>query len=159
MHGVLISLSPKRLAQIEEDPETLEDVLDARHDTEIPGLLDIGRVWDALDVLISARGKDDVLGDALLARTGRPIGEDPTIESCRLLIPARVIEVAKKLQDLPASHVKDTYPALSQVKVHGKFGAKQDDEECTGLEIVLSRVTTFYKDAAKQNHSVLVIIE
>lgn len=159
MHGVLIALSPKRLAQIEAEPETLEDVLDARHDTAIPGLLDIGRVWDALDVLISARGKDEVLGDALLGRTGRPIGDDPTLESCRLLAPARVAEVAQKLQDLSSSHVRDTYPALSRLKVHGKFGATQDDEECTGLEIVLSRVIAFYKDAAKQNHSMLVVIE
>lgn len=159
MHGVLIALSPKRLSQIEEDPETLEDVLDARHETTIPGLLDIGKTWDALDTLISARGKDDVLGDALLARTGRPIGDDPTIESCRLLGPDRVAEVAQKLADLDDSHIRDTYPVLSKLKIHGKFGATQDDEERSGLEIVLSRVVAFYKDAAKLKHSVLVIIE
>ena len=44
MYGVMITLSPKRLAQLEGDPETLEDVLEARHDTEIPGLLDLGRL-------------------------------------------------------------------------------------------------------------------
>lgn len=159
MHGVLIALSPKRLSQIEEDPETLDDVLDARHETVIPGLLDIGKTWDALDTLISARGKDDVLGDALLARTGRPIGDDPSIESCRLLAPERVVEVAKKLKELDDSHVRDTYPVLSKLKIHGKFGATLDDEERAGLEIVLSRVVAFYQDAAKQKQSVLVVIE
>jgi hypothetical protein len=159
MHGVLITLSPKRLAQIEEDPETLDDVLDARHETEIPGLLDVGKVWDALDVIISERGKDAILGDALLARTGRPIGNDQSIESCRLLEPPRVAEVAKRLEGLAPTHVKEKYSTLSGAKVHGKFGETPDDEEREGLEIVLSRVIAFYKDAAKQKHSVLVVIE
>jgi hypothetical protein len=71
MHGILITLSTKRLAQLEEDPETLEDVLDARHEQPIPGLLDIGKAWDALDVMLSDRGKDALLGGRR-ARPQRP---------------------------------------------------------------------------------------
>ena len=141
MYGVMITLSPKRLAQLEGDPETLEDVLEARHDTEIPGLLDLGVTWDALDVMLSERGKDPLLGDAIMGRTGR-----------------KLAEIAKKLETLSATHVKDMYPALAAAKVHGKLGAQPDDEEREGLEIVVKRVVALYKDAAKQNHQMLVMI-
>jgi len=70
MHAILITMSPKRLAQIQEDPETLADVIEARHETEIPGLLDLGTAWNALDALLSEGGKDTILGDAVLARSG-----------------------------------------------------------------------------------------
>ena len=52
MHAILITMSSKRLAQIQEDPDTLADVLEARHETEIPGLLDLGTAWNALDTLL-----------------------------------------------------------------------------------------------------------
>ncbi len=151
-YGILITLSPKRLAQLEEDPETLEDVLDARHETEIPGLLDLGKAWDALDVLLSDRGKDAILGDVVLARTGRPL------DTARVLAPARVAEIAKRLEALAPTHVKDRYASLGAAKVHGKFGERPDDEEREGLEIVLRRVIALYKSAAAQKHSVLAVL-
>jgi Domain of unknown function (DUF1877) len=158
MYGVMITLSPKRLAQLEGDPETLEDVLEARHDTEIPGLLDLGVTWDALDVIFSDRGKDAVLGDAIMGRTGRKLEVDGDFQSARVLSAPRVAEIAKKLETLAATHVKDKYPALAAAKVHGKLGAEPDDEEREGLEIVVKRVVALYKDAAKQNHQMLVMI-
>jgi len=158
MYGVMITLSPKRLAQIESDPETLEDVLEARHETEIPGLLDLGVTWDALDVILSDRGKDAVLGDAVLARSGRPLDVDGSFQSARVLDAKRVAEVAKKLESLAPAHVKERYPTLAAAKVHGKLGAKHDEEEREGLEIIAKRVVALYKDAAKQNHQMLVMI-
>jgi hypothetical protein len=158
MYGVMITLSPKRLAQIEGDPETLEDVLEARHDTEIPGLLDLGVTWDALDVILSDRGKDALLGDAVLGRSGRPLEVEASFQSARVLDAKRVAEIAQKLETLAATHVKDRYPSLAAAKVHGKLGANPDDEEREGLEIIAKRVIALYKDAAKQNHQMLVMI-
>jgi hypothetical protein len=158
MYGVMITLSPKRLAQLEGDPETLEDVLEARHDTEIPGLLDLGVTWDALDVMLSDRGKDPVLGDAILGRTGRKLEVEGDFSSARVIEAKRVAEIAKKLETLPPSVVKDKYPVLAAAKVHGKLGAEPDDEEREGLEIVVKRVVALYKDAAKQNYQMLVMI-
>jgi hypothetical protein len=158
MYGVLITLSPKRLAQLEEDPDTLEEVLEARHETEIPGLLDLGKAWDALDVMLSERGKDAILGDAVLGRSGRKLGGGHSFDIARVLAPARVAEIAAKLDALSASHVADTYPSLATSKVHGKFGEQPDDEEREALEIVLRRVVALYKDAAKQKHSMLMVI-
>ncbi|MEO6772339.1 MAG: DUF1877 family protein [Kofleriaceae bacterium] len=158
MYGVMITLSPKRLTQLESDPETLEDVLEARHETEIPGLLDLGVTWDALDVILSDRGKDAVLGDAVLGRSGRPLAVEGSFQSARVLDAKRVAEVAKKLEGLGATHVKDRYPSLAAAKVHGKLGAQPDDEECEGLEIITKRLVAIYKDAARQNHQMLVMI-
>src|SRR5512140_3834 len=135
MYGILITVSTKRLAQLEEDPETLEDVLEARHETEIPGLLDLGKAWDALDVRVADRGKDAVLGDTILARTGRKLGDgEGAFGAARLIGPARVAEVAKRLEALAPTHVRDRYPSLATAKVHGKFGERPDDEEREGLE-------------------------
>src|SRR5438445_13701327 len=103
-HGILITCSTKRLAQLEEDPETLEDVVDARDETAIPGLLDLGSAWDALDILLSDRGRDALLGDTVLARTGREL-EEVAFDHARLLAPPRVAEVAKALAALPGNLV------------------------------------------------------
>ena len=158
LYGVMITLSPKRLAQIETDPDTLDDVLEARHETEIPGLLDLGVTWDALDVMLSDRGKDPVLGDAIMGRTARELDMEGDYESARVIEAKRVAEIAKKLEALGAGHVRDRYPSLAAAKVHGKLGAEPDDEEREGLEIIVKRVIALYKDAAKQQHQMLVMI-
>jgi hypothetical protein len=153
-HGILITLSPKRLAQIEAEPETLEDVVDARDEQPIPGLLDLGSAWDALDVLLSDRGAHAVLGDAVLARSGREL--DGTEFAAHLIAPARVAEVARALGDLPATLVKDRYRTLAAKKVHGGLG--NDPEEIDGLNVLLRRVIALYQDAAKQKHSMLALL-
>ncbi len=159
MYGVMITLSPKRLAQIEGDPETLEDVLEARHETEIPGLLDLGVTWDALDVIFSDRGKDAILGDAILGRSARKLdGDETSYQSARVIDAKRVAEIAKRLEELGPGHVKERYAALAAAKAHGDLGAKPDDEEREGLQIIAKRLIALYKDAAKQAHQMLVMI-
>ena len=156
MYGILCTLSPKRLTQLAEDPEVLEDVLDAREDEEIPGLLDVGKVWDALDLILSDRGKDAVLGDVVLARTGKKLYVESSFENARVLAPDRVAEVAKKLGALPPTVVKDRYPQLAGKNVHGRYG--KDPEEVPGLEIILARVVQLYLAAADQKHSMLCVV-
>jgi hypothetical protein len=154
----MITLSPKRLAQIEGDPETLEDVLEARHETEIPGLLDLGVTWDALDVILSDRGKDAILGDAILGRSGRKLEIEGSFSSARVVDAKRVAEIAKKLETIGVAIVTEKYGRLAAAKVHGKLGEKPDDEEREGLEIIAKRLIALYKDAAKQSHQMLVMI-
>ena len=142
MHAILITMSPKRLAQIQEDPETLADVIEARHETEIPGLLDLGTAWNALDVLLSDGGKDALLGDAILARSGEPFDSD--FRSARLLVPTRVAEVAKKLETLKPATVLGRHDG--------------DAEEREALEVLLKRVIALYTAAAKSKHSLLALL-
>jgi len=142
MHAILITMSPKRLAQCQEDPDTLADVVEARLETEIPGLLDLGTAWNALDVLLSDGGKDAVLGDAVLARTGEPF--DSEFRSARLLAPARVAEVAKKLEALKVNTVIERHEG--------------DPEEGEALGLLLKRVIALYSAAAKSKHSLMALL-
>lgn len=160
LFGVMITLSPKRLAQIEGDPETLEDVIEARHDEEIPGLLDLGVTWDALDVILSDRGKDAVLGDAILGRTGRKLNnaKNTSAQSARVLDAKRVAEISAKLEGLAKTHVSDKYKRLAGAETHGQIGYEPDDEELEGLQILVKRVAALYKDAASKQHQMLVLI-
>ncbi len=155
LHGILITLSAKRIVQLTEDPETLEDVVDARDETPIPGLLDVGNAWDALDLLLSDRGHHAVLGDAMLARSGKEL-EDMAFEHVRLLAPARVAEVAQALAALPKGLVAERYARLAGKQVHGGLG--NDKDEIEGLEVLLRRVVALYQDAAKQQHSMLALL-
>src|SRR4029079_6439465 len=96
-HGILITLSSKRLAILESEPETLEDVIEASHEDEIPGLVDMNVHWETLDMIVSGRGRDPILGDAFLARSGKPLSVDTAFEQALVLGPARVAAVASKL--------------------------------------------------------------
>ena len=142
MHAILITMSPKRLAQCQEDPDTLADVVEARLETEIPGLLDLGTAWNALDALLSDGGKDPVLGDTVLARSGEPFDSD--FKSARLLTPSRVAEIAKKLE------------AMKPATVLGRHTG--DAEEREALEVLLKRVIALYSAAAKAKHSLMALL-
>jgi hypothetical protein len=142
MHAILITMSTKRLAQIQEDPETLADVVEARHETPIPGLLDLGTAWSQLDALLSDAGKDAVLGDAVLARTGEPFDSD--FKSARLLAPARVAEIAKKLE------------VMKPATVLGRHAG--DPEEREALGVLIKQLVSLYSGAAKAKHSLLALL-
>lgn len=170
MDALLCSLSPKRLAMLEEDPDVLGDLIEARHESEIPGLLDLGNTWHALDVLLG-EGKNAVLGDAVLARTGKAF---PGKIKARLLSPARVAEVAKALAALTPTHVRDKFKSLAGKGVHGSYGddAGSDDDtaylrekvskrqaaEMKELSEALVSLTALYTEAAKTKYSMLMII-
>lgn len=145
-HGILIALSSKRLALLEGDPETLEDVVEARHEDVIPGLLDLKTHWETLDMLMSGRGRDEVLGDALLARTGKNLSVDTAFEQARVLSPQRVAEVAAKLGELPAATVKERAQQLGKTK------------ELDQLLTLFKQIVMLYAEAAKSKQSMLALL-
>jgi len=145
-HGILIALSSKRLALLESDPETLEDVVEARHEDAIPGLLDLRTLWEPLDMIVSGRGRDEVLGDVLLARSGKNLSVDTAFEQARVLSPQRVAEVAAKLAELPAATVKERAQQLGKAK---------DLEQLLAL---YQEIVALYTGAAKAKQSMLAIL-
>jgi hypothetical protein len=145
-HGILIALSSKRLALLESDPETLEDVVEARHEDAIPGLLDLKTLWEPLDMIVSGRGRDEVLGDALLARTGKNLSVDTAFEQARVLSPQRVAEVAAKLAALPVATLRERATQLGKTK------------ELEPLVALYSEIVTLYTEAAKAKQSMLAIL-
>lgn len=172
--GVLCRLSRKRLRLIEQDPDLVGDLMKARLEEEIPGLLDLGKTWQAIDIVLwdgDARGP---LGDAVLGRSGRPIGPDLGFGEARVLPPDRVKEVAVALAALPDDRVRARYPGLRDRTVHGGYGseiAAPDDpkyvkdavretqeSEIDELERSLERLTELYRSAAQEGHAMLVAV-
>ena len=170
MDAILCSLSPKRLAMIQEDPEVVIDLVDARLESDIPGLLDLGNTWHALDVLLG-EGKNALLGDAVLARSGETL---PGSAKAKLLGPDRVAEVAKALAALAPTYVRDKFKTLAGRGVLGKYGddAGSDDDtaylrekvqkrqtaEMQELSEALESLTALYTEAAKTKQSMLMVI-
>ena len=173
MDALLCSLSPKRLAMIEEDPEVLSELIDARHDGEIPGLVDLGNTWHALDILLGD-GKDDVLADALVARNGKKMKAEAAHGKARMIGAGRVAEIAKALAELPATLVADRYASLFGKTVHGGYGqemvapddkqwlrdkiAKNQKTEIEKLTAAFTAVVALYKQAAAAKHSMMSVI-
>jgi hypothetical protein len=154
-HGILIALSSKRLALLESEPETLEDVIEARHEDAIPGLLDMQTHWETLDMLVSGRGRDPVLGDAFLARSGKPLSVDTAFEQALVLSPTRVAEVAAKLAEVPAALVKERFTQLAEAKTPGKpANAKQ----LAAIEGLFQQIVALYSEAAKSKQSMLAVL-
>lgn len=154
-HAILISLSSKRLALLESEPETLEDVVEARHDEPIPGLLDLKTHWETLDMLLSGRGRDEILGDVLLARTGKRFNAGDAFEQAKLLSPARVAEVAAKLAELSKETIIDRFKQLAEAKTPGKPVNPKAVAELDGL---LTKLVALYADAAKNKQSILALL-
>jgi hypothetical protein len=145
-HGILIALSAKRLALLESEPETLEDVVEARHEDAIPGLLDLKTLWEPLDTILSGRGRDEVLGDALLARSGKNLSVDNAFEQARVLSPARVAEVAGRLAALPAATLRERATQLGKTK------------EVDQLLALFAQIVALYTGAAKAKQSMLALL-
>lgn len=154
-HAILISLSSKRLAMIESEPEMLEDVVEARHEEPIPGLLDLGTAWETLDMLLSGRGRDELLGDVLLARTGKRFNAGDAFEAAKLLSPARVAEVSAKLAATPRDMVAERFKQLHEAKSPGK---PHNVKALAALEALFDKIVALYAEAAKGKQSILSVL-
>ena len=159
-NGVLCTLSDKRLRQIEESPELLGELMDARLEVEVPGLLDVSDKWDALDYLLSDRGREPVLGDAILARSGRVIGKDTGHGKARILTAVRVVEISAALAKLPRDVVRIRFPSLKGKEIHGDYGQERIGEERQIVEVgrALTRVSSLYDRAATAGHGMLAAL-
>jgi len=72
--------------------------------------------------MLSDRGSDALLGDALLGRSGRKLQQRGPFSKARILEPARVKELAAALAQLPSDLVRQRYPTLAGREVYGDFG-------------------------------------
>jgi hypothetical protein len=174
MELVLCAMSAKRRGMLEEDPSLLRELLSARHEDKVPGMLDLGKTWDALDRIIAPKQKDPILSDAILARSGVKTKARAGVGQARLLEPPRVMEIAAKLEGLEdlVSLVEDGYDSLTGA--HGGWGehkaAKGDSkwlkekatsartDEIKQLVDMLDNVITLYAEAAKAEQSMLSIV-
>lgn len=164
MSGVLLALSAKRQAMLGEDPELLAEVIESRHDDDIPGLLDLGESWHALDLLLGGEG-DPLRGEIILARGGRKFGPDFAFGRGRLLAPPRVAEVSKVLATLVAADIVDAgWKGLAAKQPHGGEGPADDKsaadaaDERADLADAMEELQEFYAAAAKRGDAVLALV-
>ncbi|MCC6551731.1 MAG: DUF1877 family protein [Polyangiaceae bacterium] len=174
MSAVLCTLSSARLAKLDATPDLVRELLEARHDTQIPGLLDLGKTWDALRILLEGERAEGPIGDAIVARTGRQIGPRLEYGRARVLDAKRVREVAAALEALPEGLVEARYATLASRDAHGGWGkdviAPRDPKyvrerakeaqarEKAELGAMLERVRALYKGAAAAGHAMLSVI-
>jgi len=171
---VLCALSPTRQDLLEKEPELLEEVLESRKEVAIPGLVDVGNAWDALDKILAGPKGEGVLADAVLGRSGKPFGRRGNFGKPKLLEAARVKEVAAALDVLPDDFVARRYASLAGQNVQGDWGqevAADDDppylkkkvqetreREMTELGALFGRLREAYRNAAKSGHAMLVSV-
>ena len=175
MTGILLALSDKRRAKLEKEPGLLADVLDARREERVPGLLDLGKAWHALDVMLGGES-DDVLGDAVLARSGTKFGPSMSYGPVRLLSAGRVAMICDALAALPDELAFERYERLRGQDVHGRYGPKdeqgpaeyaeelaalEDDEERDEKEELaryFEALREIYREAKERGEAVLSIV-
>lgn len=137
---MLCALSKKRLEMIDEDPTVVDELLDARHEQEIRGLVDFGPRGATLAKVLST-GSPDLL-DALIARSGK---ERPGM-SGKLLAPPDVKRIANALSGVDATWVKERCEAVG--------GAAS-----RGLHDAFKKLQILYTEAASREDAMLVVIE
>ena len=139
-HGlVLCALSKKRLELLDSEPGLVDDLLDARHEQTVPGLLDLGRRGGNLLKLLLTGTPE--LGDSLLGRSGVDVDD----------MPARVVR---------AGEVKKISAALSAV--HPRWIQERVDAigpAGRGLAEAFADVVKLYTDAAARDDAMLIVIE
>jgi hypothetical protein len=139
-HGlVLCALSKKRLELLQSEPTLVDDLLDARHEQPVPGLLDLGQKGASLVKLLLTGTPE--LADSLLARSGVDIDD----------LPARIIratEVKKLSVALLAVHPRWIQERVDAIGPAGK-----------GLVEAFQEVQKLYAEASKRDDSMLIVIE
>ena len=138
---VLCALSRKRLEMIEEDPAVVDELLEARFEQEIRGLVDLGPRGGVLAKVLSTGGVPELL-DALLARSGK---ERPGMAG-KLLAATDVKKIAKALASVDHAWIDARCKEVGGDKARGLLDAFRE-------------LQTLYVDAAARDDAMLVVIE
>ena len=136
---VLCALSQKRLQMLEDEPGLVDDLLDARHDQKIPGLLDLGSTGGELAALVSAG--ETAFADALAGQKGRALAGT----AARVLGAGDVRKLSKALASVDNAWVE------ARCKVIGRAPAP--------LVEAFTAVKQLYADAAARGDAMLIAVD
>ena len=135
---ILCALSQKRLQMLEDEPGLVEDLLDARHDQDIPGLVDLGSRGGELAAVLSAG--EGAFGDALAGKKGRALAGT----AARVLSAGEVRRLSKALQTIDAAWLE------TRCQVIGRAAAPLVD--------ALAEVQRLYAGAAARGDAMLIAV-
>ena len=158
MIGILVTISPRRFALLEDDPGLIADVIAKRAEEPIAGLLELGSAWDALDRILGGDG-DALMRDAILARGGGAVGPDLGRGPPRVISTEQVRRIASALTELPEDTVARRYGVVAGSEVFGGWGAREDrDGAIAELTALLGAVRELYDQAAGEGHGMLAVV-
>jgi hypothetical protein len=153
MYGVLCTLSAKRQELLEGEPELVEELVASRHEGSVPGLLDLGKSWDALSRLLADTGADE----AITLDSGKEIGPALSYGPARMIPAKQVAVLAGSLPADPVAFVRERFAVLGGGEgVHGGLGRDETDREQLGR--ILERVCDLYRGAARDGHGMLAVV-
>jgi hypothetical protein len=168
---VLCTVSPGRRAILLESPSVVEELMAARHDDDINGLVDLGSTWTALRVLILGDDTEGPIYEGLFGSAGEEIGEELSRGKKGRLLPAELVaSIAKALAALPDDIVTARYDRLEK-RAHGhgarstapgepdiaeKRAQKLKEADLEVLGTAMERLLITFGNATRQGHEVLV---
>jgi hypothetical protein len=171
MHLVICTLSPKRAALLEEDPELWTEICTSRE--PVPGLLRIGKAWEALAQIVAPWDAGGGLAALFRASAGVSFGPQGALRHPRRLEPDEVTALDGIFDQVPLGACQMRAAALRGSEVHGGFFGGPgkgtldaeleapdggDRAEAAMLDAVLEGVRALVSDAAKRGHAIAVEI-
>ena len=99
MYGILCTLSPKRMAQLETEPDLVEEIIEAIGEDGIPGGLELQKTWHALDILVCGGDDGKPLSSALIGRGGQALGPSLSFAPAQVLSVETVVSITRTTLD------------------------------------------------------------
>jgi hypothetical protein len=144
---ILCALSAKRLAQLKEEPGLAADLLEARHEQTIKGLLDLGSRGAALVKAFTRSDAAEVVADAVRGRSGAVLEGLPEGMTARVISSEEVVRIANALDAQSETLVKDRCAAAGAALGEPKLGHGY------------KAMRELYRKAATSGESMLVAFE
>ncbi len=143
MSLTMCRLSAKRLELLRDDPTLIRDVLRVS-DQKVPGLLRVGKAWDALRHIVKPWDDGELVQSILSATGGKTLATAGPFGKARVFDPESVKRALELLQKVPHDSIRGRVTALKGTGVVGEyFGPekkggskdkeKEDDEEGESL--------------------------
>lgn len=161
MIGNFVAVSPKRLAELIADPDSIGSFLYPDDgDSEPENFLDVDKAWHAIHYTLNGKAWE---GEPPLGWTvvgGTEIGEDVGYGPARYLTTDQVKAVAEALSTIDAEEFSTRFDpkALGAAEIYPEIWGRDDSE---GLEFVLNyynELRTFYLAAAERGDAALLYI-
>lgn len=144
---ILCALSAKRLAQLKEEASLAADLLEARHEQTIKGLLDLGSRGAALVKAFTRSDAAEVVADAVRGRSGAVLEGLPEGMTARVISNEEVVRIANALDAQSETLVKDRCAAAGAALGEPKLGHGY------------KAMRELYRKAATSGESMLVAFE
>lgn len=165
---LLIALSPARERMLLSDPELVNELVEARQTTAIPGALEFDERWidlqRALFDFLWEYGADDERAEALAPRKGKSLYDDEVVDVARLVPAEQAGRIARWVNELPpdmlARAERRASPSPGSKSLPQKVAAEgilKRSSSLAALAPELERLKAFYAELLKTGRAVLSI--